>query len=183
MAVINRQQQGSGTEPVHDEEAAIGLQIPDPSRYIFLRTPKKHGEQLIPNYKDTPEAWVCNDLSTVAIHIWFFKQKSILGTSMRIPYTTFEYTVPNIDQSSLREIGSGRELTSNIGSLLRRGLPAPPLLPHYSLHLHHGHCCFCSILVYQIRVRRPPIKYCSIWGLKLDDWPYLSCVYGHFQMG
>ncbi|KAL8749237.1 MAG: hypothetical protein Q9199_007809 [Rusavskia elegans] len=72
MAVINRQQQGSGTEPVHDEEAppgneplnhgnsnpiAPGLQIPDPSRYIFLRTPKMFGKQLIPDDKDTPEAW------------------------------------------------------------------------------------------------------------------------------
>lgn len=29
-------------------------------KYVLLRTPKKLGEQLVPDDRDTPEAWVCS---------------------------------------------------------------------------------------------------------------------------
>ncbi|KAL8889192.1 MAG: hypothetical protein Q9215_003491 [Flavoplaca cf. flavocitrina] len=62
----------SGTQAdgdaIPDEEAApavdhgsSGLQNPDLSCYIFLRTPKKIGEPLIADDRATPEAWVCQD--------------------------------------------------------------------------------------------------------------------------
>ncbi|KAL8881923.1 MAG: hypothetical protein Q9198_000975 [Flavoplaca austrocitrina] len=71
----------SGTQAdgdaIPDEEAApavptvdhdsSGLQNPDLSCYIFLRTPKKIGEPLIADDRATPEAWVCSMLFFVKI--------------------------------------------------------------------------------------------------------------------
>lgn len=64
-------------EPVHDEEAGstggssnlgsaqssnLCLRSLDPSCYVFLRTPKKLGDQLVADDRATPEAWVCTDI-------------------------------------------------------------------------------------------------------------------------
>lgn len=70
-------------EPVHDEEAGpnrgtiglgsaqssnLALRSPDPSCYVFLRTPKKLGDQLVADDRATPEAWVCIHISYYISH-------------------------------------------------------------------------------------------------------------------
>ena len=69
MTTTSRSEIEHDREPVPDEEAVPtrgtinpgdkqGLQTPDRSRYVFLRIPKKLGEQLVPHDRATPEAWV-----------------------------------------------------------------------------------------------------------------------------
>lgn len=91
MTTTNRSEIEHDREPVPDEEAVPtrgtinpgnnqGLQTPDPSRYVFLRTPKKLGEQLVPHDRATPEAWV----RIVGSHCQFARARHISSNSVQL---------------------------------------------------------------------------------------------------
>ncbi|KAL8652369.1 MAG: hypothetical protein Q9226_004299 [Calogaya cf. arnoldii] len=81
MTTLRHSETQTSNEPNHEEEALpteettshgdVRPQNPDMSRYIFLRTPKKLGEQLIPDDRATPEAWgLYFEEGLLLHHVW-----------------------------------------------------------------------------------------------------------------